>query len=108
MIGKDVNSFSTKENWYALVISILGNCIPEIAFKKIESDHPDKVKMRYTREDLKDINKIKSSGVTYKELAEMYCTTPDNLYCLLSKAKKKRQFQKEGRPKPNARQRNKV
>ncbi|WP_422447851.1 hypothetical protein [Thermoanaerobacterium sp. DL9XJH110] len=89
MIRKDVNSFSTKENWYALIIAILGNCIPEVAFKKLESNHPDRVKMQYTKADLEDIYKIKKSGVTYTELADIYCTTPYSLYHILNRAKKK-------------------
>lgn len=81
-------SFENKYNWYALAVSILGNCIPEMAFLKLEMDRPDRAKMRYSKNDIEDMHKIKSSGLTYKELAEIYCSTPDCLYHVMNRARK--------------------
>lgn len=74
-------------NWYALAVSILANCIPEMAFRKLESSHPNKLIMKYTKEDIEDMYKLKKT-MTYKELAEIYCSTPEGIYHVMKRRSK--------------------
>lgn len=66
-------SESVKINYYALVVSILNNCIPESAFEKLQSDRPGKVISQLTDADYADMVKMRKEGIFYRDLAEIYC-----------------------------------
>ena len=59
-------------NYYALVVSILGECIPETAFEKLQSDKPQFVKNQLTDDDYRDMVKLREEGVFYKDLSEIF------------------------------------
>ena len=67
-------------NYYALVVSILGECIPETAFEKLQSDKPQFVKNQLTDDDWNDMVKLREQGVYYKGLGEIYCVDPSNIH----------------------------
>jgi hypothetical protein len=62
-------------NYYALAVSILNSCLPETAFEKLQSEHPDKVVAFISDEDAIDMRKLKAEGYSYYEIAEMYGVT---------------------------------
>lgn len=62
-------------NYYALCISILCDCLPETAFKKLQADDPSLVKDGFrvlNDDDLKDMIAMKRQGLTYRQIAEFY------------------------------------
>lgn len=59
-------------NYYALVVSILGECIPETAFEKLQSYKPGNVKNQLTDDDYRDMIKLREQGLFYKDLSEIY------------------------------------
>lgn len=63
-------------NYYALVVSIIGNCIPETAFEKIQSETPSTVKNRLSDEDFKDMAKMREEGMFLKDIGEIYGIDP--------------------------------
>lgn len=56
-----------KENWFALLISILRNCHQEQAFEMYWNGYNNKCK-KYEAEDMAE---LKQSGMTYKQIGEM-------------------------------------
>ena len=59
-------------NYYALAVSILSECLPEMAFEKLQSDKPGNVKNQLTSEDWDDMAKLREQGVYYKDLEAIY------------------------------------
>jgi hypothetical protein len=62
-----------KLNYYALIVAILANCIPETAFEKLQSNTPRSVKNQITTDDLDDMVTLHQEGLSYKEIGEIYC-----------------------------------
>lgn len=83
-------SQAVKINYYALVVSILGECIPEMAFEKLQSDEPGNVKNQLTDDDWDDMAKLRLQGVFYKELEEIYCLNKTTIYRKLKRLSLKR------------------
>ncbi len=69
--------------YYALTVAILAECRVEMAFEKLQSEHPDLVRNNFTPADKKDMRKLKASGVTWAELGEIYCIPPTTVYGLI-------------------------
>ena len=65
-------SQAVKTNYYALVVSILSECILETAFEKLQSDAPSKVQNQLTDDDWDDMARLRMQGVYYKDLSEIY------------------------------------
>lgn len=65
-------SEAVKLNYHALVVSILGECLPEMAFEKLQSDAPSKVTNQLTDDDWDDMARLRLQGVYYKDLEEIY------------------------------------
>jgi hypothetical protein len=65
-------SQAVRINYYALVVSILNNCIPETAFEKVQSDKPSNVTNQMTAADYEDMAKlqIELDEVESEELAK--------------------------------------
>jgi len=62
-------------NYYALCVSILCNCLPEVAFEKLQSNRPSKVKSSFkvlSDTDVDDMVKMHQEGLTYKQIGEIY------------------------------------
>ncbi|MBT9156996.1 MAG: hypothetical protein DDT37_02001 [Firmicutes bacterium] len=68
------------EGYLALVVSIIVSCTPEVAFGRLDSSEPKSVKHPTTPDELADMHKLKCSGMTYRELAEMYGLSPYTIY----------------------------
>ena len=79
---------AVKINYYALVVSILNNCIPETAFEKVQSDRPSKVQNQLTDEDWQDMSKLRKDGVYFKELSEIYCMDKASIHRKLQRLSK--------------------
>lgn len=73
-------SQAVKINYYALVVSILKNCIPETAFEKVQSNQPSNVRNQMTDADYADMAKLRAEGLFYKELGEIYCMDKGAVY----------------------------
>ena len=73
-------SMVVRINYYALAVAILGNCIPETAFEKVQSDKPSKVINQITDDDLHDMLKLREQGVFYKDIAEIYCMDKSTIH----------------------------
>ena len=62
-----------KLGYYALTVAILNPCRVEVAFEKVQSDFPGKVKPSVlTEEDKRDIRILRQQGLTFKEICEIY------------------------------------
>jgi len=62
-----------KLGYYALAVAILNPCRVEVAFEKVQSDFPGKVKPSVlTEEDKRDIRILRQQGLTFKEICEIY------------------------------------
>jgi hypothetical protein len=81
---------AVKINYYALVVSILNNCIPETAFEKVQSDKPSVVKNQITDDDLRDMLKLREQGVFYKDLEWIYCMDKSAIHVRLKRFCKRR------------------
>lgn len=79
-----------KLNYYALAVSILGECIPETAFEKIQSDKPQFVKNQLTDDDWDDMAKLRAEGIFYKDLGAIYCMDPATIHRKLKRLGLKR------------------
>jgi len=55
-----------------MAIAVLAKCSVEIAFEKLQGEHPDKVHSQFTNDDLIDMRKLRAEGVTWKELGMIY------------------------------------
>lgn len=58
-----------KINYYALIVSILTKCTPELAFKKLLLG---RVKNEFTEADYADMAKLRKRGLSLKELSDIY------------------------------------
>lgn len=58
------------ENHYALIVAILKGCTPEQAFERLNTGHNKTIKAKET--EILEMIKLKSEGLTYKEIGEMY------------------------------------
>ena len=83
-------SQAVKLNYHALVASILSECLPEMAFEKLQSDEPEKVQNQLTEEDWDDMARLRLQGVYYKELSEIYCLDKATIYRKLKRLGLKR------------------
>lgn len=72
----EAESIEVRLNYYALVISIIGDCMPETAFEKVQSEKPSKVRNRITNDDIEDMAKLRAQGLTLKDLGEIYGIDP--------------------------------
>lgn len=62
-----------KLGYYALTVAILNPCRVEVAFEKVQSDFPGKVKPSVlTEEDKRDIRTLKQNGLRYKDICDIY------------------------------------
>lgn len=84
------------ENLVALYIAIEKQCPQETAFKYLNrlldgnpKKHNNKPQFIWTSEDIEDIKKFRKQGLTYKEIAKIYFTTDQTIYCVLKRNKKK-------------------
>ena len=64
----------------ALTVAILSECSMEIAFEKIQSDNPSKVKQVLSPEDIEDMNKLRSEGLTIEDLQDIFYTSRITIY----------------------------
>lgn len=64
----------TTDGWVALAVSILGNCSPDEAFRRLNgkretlSNYPQE-KCKWTKEEKEKIVSLKQKGLTWKEIA---------------------------------------
>ncbi|MHB1421264.1 MAG: hypothetical protein ACYCX4_17080 [Bacillota bacterium] len=65
-----MDATALKLNYYALTVAILTGCLPEIAFDKLDGRRIKK-RTEYTQ-DASDMLQLRESGVTYKDIGEMY------------------------------------
>ncbi len=66
------SALDLKLNYYALTIATLSPCRLELAFEKMQSDHPSAAEVEITEEDALDMKRLKQQRLTYKEIAEIY------------------------------------
>lgn len=59
------------ENYMALAVSILGNCPPDTAFRRLENGVSYE-KHKWSWEDVDDIQKYRDQGLKWKDIAEIY------------------------------------
>ena len=67
------------EVWYAFLISIVCNVIPEVAIDMAASGTKKDNNKFITNSDIEDMIKLKKE-LTYKELGEIYCMNKDAVY----------------------------
>jgi len=60
------------DGYLALVVAILVGCTPEVAFGRLYSKNPNSVHHPITPDELADMQTLKRSGATYREIGEMY------------------------------------
>lgn len=68
----NVDSNELRLNYYALTVAILGKCNLETAFEKVQSDQPSKVHAQFSMDDLEDMQKLKSEGISWVKLGRIY------------------------------------
>lgn len=78
---KNVITASTLENYIALLIAIVKNVSQEESFKALDKAvAPRERKMlRLTDADFEDIKKLRAKKVGWKEIGEIYGSTPNNM-----------------------------
>lgn len=75
-----------RENWYALCIAILTRYTVE---QSIDIINIGKVKNTViTKEDVEDMKALKSYGLTYKEIAEIFNINEHTVYRRIKRANK--------------------
>lgn len=89
---KNVITASTLENYIALLIAIVKNVSQEESFKALDKAvAPRERKMlRLTDADFEDIKKLRAKKVGWKEIGEIYGSTPNNMRqrCFLHQKRK--------------------
>ncbi len=70
--------------YYALTLCILKNIVPEQAIAYIETGHHIKL----SEKDVEDMRKFKKSGMSYRQIGEMYGITHEAVYGRLRQRKK--------------------
>lgn len=93
-------SYRTTMNYAALAVAVLAPCTVETAFEKLQSDHPDEVRVQLDERDLDDIMVLKRRGVTWPELAEIYGTTWTTIYGRVRKRPEKKPTLQQVEAKP--------
>ena len=63
------------QGYHALCVAILANCMPELAFAKLNNP-----KQKYNPREYREIDRniwaeMRAKGIAYKEIAELYCIT---------------------------------
>lgn len=78
---KNVITASTLENYIALLIAIVKNVSQEESFKALDKAvAPRERKMlRLTDADFENIKKLRAKKVGWKEIGEIYGSTPNNM-----------------------------
>lgn len=60
------------ENYMALAVSILGNCPPDIAFRRLYgSEKKRKIRNHWAEEQIQKAAEMKSSGMTWREVCDV-------------------------------------
>lgn len=79
-------SYTFEENYYALAIAILKPVTPEQAFELLDKGHLKKyVQYHYLSDDAEDMEKMRASGMTYKQIASIYGVNVDCVFRILKK-----------------------
>ncbi len=73
-----------EENYYALALAILKPVTPEQAFQIISGQ---KSKREITTSDIEKMIKMKSQGMTYKQIGEIYGLSAHAVYARIGRAK---------------------
>lgn len=75
-----MNDFLLKENYYALVLSILKGWTPEQSFLYFETGkimRLSSIRKDITNDDVMDMVALKEQGLTYKEIGDLYNAKKD-------------------------------
>jgi len=72
--------FETQINYHALTVSIFTGCPAELAFEKLQAEHPDEVRRRITETELKDMRAMRARGKTIEEIADTFGVTWNQVY----------------------------
>jgi len=79
-----------KENYCALAVAILTQATPEKAFDLMEN-LPSRTKTNshshITRDDVDDMRRLKSEGLTYSQIGEIYNLDRHNVYAKMNRQK---------------------
>ncbi len=72
------------------MVSILGECIPETAFEKLQSDKPEYVKNQLTDDDWDDMARLRAEGLFFKDLGAIYCMDKATIHRKLKRLSKQK------------------
>lgn len=75
-----MNAFLLKENYYALVLSILKGWTPEQSFLYFETGEImrlSSIRKDITNDDVMDMVALRDQGLTYKEIGDLYNAKKD-------------------------------
>lgn len=67
------------ENYMALAVSILGNCPPDAAFRRLEKGVSHK-NHKWSWEDIDEIQTCRNQGMKWEDIAEMFDTSATGLH----------------------------
>ena len=79
-----------KLSYYALAVAILNPCRVEIAFERVQSDCPSQIKKGITQKDRADACKLRTMGMSCKELGEIYGVNANTVYKWTERMSKKK------------------
>lgn len=68
------------EGYMALAVCILRNVTPERAFRILDGDKRCVERRHWTLEDINEIECLRTKGMTWKQIAQMYNTTKNNIF----------------------------
>lgn len=68
------------QGYHALTIAILTQCMPELAFLKLENPSRKYKPNECAEVDLDIWSQMRKEGISYPKIAALYCTTPGCVY----------------------------
>lgn len=85
-----MNGVYLKENYYALILSILKRWTPEQSFLYLETGENagnQTVRKDITNEDVQDMISLQKQGFTYRQISEIYNASMDLVRRRIKRAK---------------------
>jgi len=83
-----MESWELKDNYIACVMCILTGWTPEQCFDYLEKLERPRYNLNVTEDDVLNMVRLKQSGMTYREIGEIYGLSPDATYNRIRRFKK--------------------